>query len=41
MRELECDLAQGFLFARPVPAAELGEMLAANTATQASAPRAA
>ena len=41
MRELDCDLAQGFLFARPVPAAELGEMLAANTGTKTSAPRAA
>jgi EAL domain-containing protein (putative c-di-GMP-specific phosphodiesterase class I) len=41
MRDLECDLAQGFLFARPVPAGELTDLLAAHAAAQASAPRAA
>jgi EAL domain-containing protein (putative c-di-GMP-specific phosphodiesterase class I) len=29
LRELGCDHAQGFLFSRPVPPAELGELLAA------------
>ena len=28
MRELDCDLAQGFLFARPMAPAELTTMLA-------------
>jgi diguanylate cyclase (GGDEF)-like protein/PAS domain S-box-containing protein len=41
MRELDCDLAQGFLFARPVPAAELSELLIANADALASAARAA
>jgi diguanylate cyclase (GGDEF)-like protein/PAS domain S-box-containing protein len=41
MRELDCDLAQGFLFARPVPAAELSDLLIANADARASAPHAA
>jgi EAL domain-containing protein (putative c-di-GMP-specific phosphodiesterase class I) len=28
LRELGCDHAQGFHFARPAPAAEVGELLA-------------
>jgi len=41
MRELDCDLGQGFLFARPVPAAELSDLLIANADARASASRAA
>ena len=37
MRELGCDLAQGFLFARPVPAGELTDLLAAHASARASA----
>ena len=32
MRELDCDLAQGYLFTRPVPAADVTELLAERTA---------
>jgi EAL domain-containing protein (putative c-di-GMP-specific phosphodiesterase class I) len=41
MREIDCDLAQGFLFARPVPAAELSELLTARASARLSSPRAA
>ncbi len=41
MRELDCDLAQGFLFARPVSASEVGDLLAAHLAAHTTAPRAA
>ena len=37
MRELDCDLAQGFLFARAVPAGELKDLLAAHASARASA----
>ena len=36
MRELGCDLAQGFLFARPVPAGQLRELLVEHSRTAAA-----
>jgi diguanylate cyclase (GGDEF)-like protein/PAS domain S-box-containing protein len=37
LRELGCDLAQGFLFARPAPPAEIDRLLAAGSAGEAAA----
>ena len=43
MRDLDCDLAQGFLFARPVPPGQLRDLLVERrrSATAAAAPTAA
>jgi EAL domain-containing protein (putative c-di-GMP-specific phosphodiesterase class I) len=39
IRDLGCELGQGYLFSRPVPAAEISALLAAGTAfEQATAP---
>jgi EAL domain-containing protein (putative c-di-GMP-specific phosphodiesterase class I) len=41
MRELDCDVAQGYLFARPVPADQMSELLATGDRSKLITPHTA